>query len=564
MFAINVKLQKYPIIFIITLTFLYSCANIQPPSGGPKDTEPPYVKDFYPQNKTLNYNEDFVEIEFSEWVNRNLVVQNILISPISDITYKWNGKKLKINFESTKRENTTYLVSLGTEWTDQAGNKPDSAFSFTFSTGNIIDLGKIEGFVYGSKIAGTYVYAYRIDNKNPDTLNPEITPAEYRTQLGANGSFSLLALPDGTYRIMAVKTPYKDNLFHPKTDEFGTFWENIVVKNGSSKYITMKLGKHPDNSPINLNTIYKIDSNKLLLEFNKLVRIISNNLDFIEIQDSINLRDIPIKLIYLDSIFSKRLFIKTLVNLNNISTVKIKIKPSLLTDTLDFKNNTIDGYYKINYRNYDIPFQFNRIPIKDSTTKIENIDELIFSFNSYFSILDSSFIQIINSNSHQKVVHSLKIDGNALIVKFEDKLMPDEWYKLIINTSKIISIDDKTLADTTLVFHFKTADWRQFPKVSGKLLDSVGCNHITIQLKSNQSSKIFQTSIAKSGNWAIDEVQPDKYSIEVFCDENNNGQYDYGMAFPYKYAEKFMFTKQELEVKPRWEVQNVLLLFQLP
>lgn len=564
MFSSSVKLQKYLITLTIISAFLYSCANIQPPSGGPKDTEPPYIKNYFPKDKSLNYYENFVEIEFSEWVNRNLVVQNTIISPITEVSYKWSGKKLRINFESKKRENTTYLVSLGTDWTDQAGNKPDSAFSFTFSTGNSIDSGKIEGVVYGSNVAGAYVYAYRIDNRNPDTLNPESIPADYRTQLGASGSFSLLALPDGVYRLLAVKNPFKDNLFHPKTDEFGTYWEDVLVENGAAKYITMKLGKYPDYSSINVNTVYKIDSNKLIVEFNKLIKSGSNTSNFIEIRDSLGSRSFPVQLAYTDSIFSRRLLVKTIDNLTDITAIRLTVKPNFLVDTLGNKNDSISGFYKINSRSYSVPFEFNRFAIKDSTLNIENIRQFVFSLNKHFLISDSTLIYIENLNSNKRVNHNLQIDGNALVVRLDEKLMPDQWYKLTLNTSKIKSIEEETLADTTLVFRFRTIDWRQFPKVSGKLLDSVGCGNIIIQLKSNLSSKAYQASIKKSGDWEIDEVQPDTYGIEIFCDENHNGQYDYGRAFPYSYAEKFMYTKQIVEVKPRWDVQNIMLLFKLP
>jgi len=564
MFLDFVKLQKYSLIIVLLSIFLYSCANIQPPSGGPKDTAPPFVKEFYPKDKTLNFDDDYVEIEFSEWVNRNLVVQNIMISPVSVVSYKWSGKKLRINFENKKQENTTYLISLGTEWSDQSGNKPDSAFSFTFSTGNTIDSGRIEGVVYGSNVAGTYVYAYRIDNKNPDTLNPEITPAEYRTQLGSNGSFSLLALPDGTYRIMAVKTPFKDNLFHPKTDEFGTYWQNVVVENGSSRFVTIKMGKYPDYSPIKLNSVLKIDSNKLLLEFNKLVKIAKEDIDLIDIRDSINSNKIHIKLAFLDSIFTKRLFVRTIDNLPEMTTIRLSIKSDFLTDTSGIKNELIDGYFKIITRSYSIPFEFNKFALRDSAMDIENVREFLFSLNKSFTIIDSSLVEIANSASNYKIGYNIKIDGNVLIIELRESLMANEWYKLSINTGKILSIEGEKLADTTLVFHFKTIDWRQFPSVSGKLLDSVGCNDIVITLNPNQTAKAYQTSIKKSGDWAIAEVRPGKYLIEIFCDENKNGKYDYGRAYPFKFAEKFLYTKQEIEVKPRWDVQNVLLFFKLP
>lgn len=564
MFTLILKLQKYKLIFTLILLFLNSCANIQPPTGGPKDQEPPYVTEFYPPDKTLNYSKDYVEIEFSEWVNRNQVVQNIMVSPVSEVTYKWSGRTLKILFEKEKKENSTYLISLGTQYSDNAGNKPDSAFSITFSTGNTIDSGRIDGFVYGENVSGSFVYAYRLNDINPDTLNPENTPAEYRTQLGNNGAFSLLALPDGVYRIIVVKTQFRDNLFHPKTDEFGTYWEDVVVEQGTSKFVTIKLGKYPDFSKISLNSVSIIDSNKFLLEFNKLVKINQKDSSLITISDSAKKVDIGIKHIYSDSIFSKRMILVTKKVISDISTAQVKIKPSFVLDTLDKGNSIIEGYYKVSNRNYGAPFEFNRMPLKDSIQNIENINQLVFSLNKSFSIIDSSAIELINLANTNKMDLRLEVDGNALIVRIIEPLLPNEWHKITLKCSNIVSTEGEQLADSNLVFNFRTIDWKQFPTVSGKLLDSVGCGKNIIVLKSSQTGNQFQANLQNSGNWLINEVKPDKYIVEIYCDENNNGRYDYGVAYPYRHSEKFLITKQEVDVKPRWEIQNVLLFFKLP
>lgn len=563
MFAINVKLQKIRLLSIFLVIFLYSCANIQPPSGGPKDEIPPFVESTIPLEKTLNYEKDYVEIEFSEWVNRNQVLQNIMVSPVSEVSYKWSGRRLKVIFEKDRKPNTTYLISLGTEYSDNAGNKPDSAFSLTFSTGNTIDSGRIDGFVYNEKVNGAFIYAYRLTGIEPDTLNPEITPADYRTQLGNIGSFSLLGLPDGDYRIMAVKTSFRDNLFHPKSDEFGTFWEDVRVEQGKAKFVTMKFAKYPDYSPILINSISKIDSNRLLLEFNKLTKINSSDISLINIQDSAKDVSINIKNFYLDSIYSKKLIINTTSNIENISTIKLFVSKGFLKDTLNNENNVIEGFFKLYSKNFETSFGFNRMPIKDSTQNIGNIKEIVFTLNKSLLLKDSSAIQLKNTVQNKYIRTTLSVDGNALAVRLNEPLNPDEWYKMYVNTSKIISIENEQLSDTILVFNFKTEDWKQFPKVSGKLLDSVMCSKKVVLLKSKQSNNTYQALVENSNDWSINEVKPDKYIIEIYCDENGNEQYDYGKSFPYKHSEKFLITKQEIEVKPRWEVKNILLLFKL-
>jgi len=184
------------------------CKVLRAHSGGPPDTIPPRVVESYPADRTLNFKDNKISIYFSEWVERGSVMQNIAISPPIEYRLKWNGKKLDIRFLEVLKPNTTYSFMLGTDYTDTKSNKPDSAFGITFSTGSVIDSGTISGRIIGKDAASTYIYGYRIDNKNPDTLNYEEAKAEYSTQVGNNGQFTLRALPDGLYRIIAVKTSF--------------------------------------------------------------------------------------------------------------------------------------------------------------------------------------------------------------------------------------------------------------------------------------------------------------------------------------------------------------------
>lgn len=373
-------------IILICLFTISGCANIQPPSGGPKDEVPPFVAEYYPKNRTTNVKVDQIELEFSEWVNRSSLIQNLNISPPMKYTTKWSGKKLKVKFEEELKPNTTYLFSIGTDYTDNYGNKPDSSFSITFSTGNAIDTGMIEGELLGNKITGTYIYGYRIDNKNPDTLNPETFPAEFKTQIGNNGKFSLQALPEGKFRIFAIQTQFKDNLYHKASDRYGVPSKDVQVVNGKSNYLTFKL---------------------------------------------------------------------------------------------------IDSLPK----------------------KIDKLDSVV-------------------------------IDTNK----------------------KELSIKDSLKTDSTNVDKSKLEDTSDYPRISGKLLNKTDCKDIIILFKSSDE-KIYLVKV-EDNSWQIDKIKPAKYKVEMFCDENQDGEYNYGSVIPFKYSEKFIRNVNEIEVKPRWEIENIMLLYE--
>ncbi|MEX0737056.1 MAG: Ig-like domain-containing protein, partial [Bacteroidota bacterium] len=146
-------LQLFFISLIMIL--LLSCAGQVPPEGGPVDTDPPLIVSTIPPPGTTLFAGDRVILEFDEYVDRRSVEQSIFVSPpVGSLEFDWSGREVEITFSDRLRENTTYVVNIGTDVVDLRNrNKMAQAFSFAFSTGGEIDFGAIEGKVYTSKPA---------------------------------------------------------------------------------------------------------------------------------------------------------------------------------------------------------------------------------------------------------------------------------------------------------------------------------------------------------------------------------------------------------------------------
>ncbi len=87
------------LIFILLSFILIKCANQLPPPGGEPDSIPPIVVEFYPPNGTINFDENYFEIEFSEYVDKRSVTEAIFISPFIEgaFEYSWNGTAVGSN-----------------------------------------------------------------------------------------------------------------------------------------------------------------------------------------------------------------------------------------------------------------------------------------------------------------------------------------------------------------------------------------------------------------------------------------------------------------------------------
>ena len=66
-------------IVFISIIFIQYCAVIKPPSGGPKDTTPPYLVHVNPPSGSLNYKGEKIVLQFSEYMNSNSIEKGIRI-----------------------------------------------------------------------------------------------------------------------------------------------------------------------------------------------------------------------------------------------------------------------------------------------------------------------------------------------------------------------------------------------------------------------------------------------------------------------------------------------------
>ena len=97
----------------ISVFFLFSCANIVPPTGGPKDINPPQLLEIKPNNEIKNFDRLDVTFIFDELIQIN-DKKNIFFSPYQKDALKLDVNKntLIVSFEKELIANTTYYMNL--------------------------------------------------------------------------------------------------------------------------------------------------------------------------------------------------------------------------------------------------------------------------------------------------------------------------------------------------------------------------------------------------------------------------------------------------------------------
>ena len=560
----------YPL-FIIG--FLCSCALQLPPSGGPPDKIPPEILKSEPKTGTLNFNSQKVVFEFNKYMNKSQVIDNLYISPNIKYDFSWSAKTLEIEFLDKLDTNTTYSVNLGTDYTDLKGNKPANAYSLVFSTGTKLDSGIIRGLIIDKKMDLISVFAYKIDNINPDTLDIRHKKPDYRVMVGTSGKFELQALKDGIYRVMAIRDMNKDGLYDEGTDGFGATESDFTVsKTQTPPSITMKIGPPIDLARPMLYNVETVTKSVIRANFSKPMAANSISKNSFKLADTSKKLNIEIVSAYsLSSNLNKvEIITKTPLDTN------LKWKLTAVTDSIFVPKDTVGNrlsdtasstiFYSIADED-TLKIKLPTLNIKDSTKNVNTFFNIDINFNTGVNIDSlSKTIEFVVFPSKENVKFSIiQMAENSFKIKPESKLNPDAWYGFGMKFRDFTALNGSKLKDTILIYRFQTLDDRNLGGANGILTDSSKCSgKYIINLISKLSGNSYSTKALPSDSsmsWEINYLPQDTYTADFFCDSDGNDKFSYGNAFPYKYCEKFKLYPTDINIKPRWKVENIKLNF---
>lgn len=194
--------------------FLWGCANRgMGPQGGPKDSIPPVPVKSVPENGALEFKGKRIEVTFNENLQLDNISQNLLMSPPQQRApeVKARGKHLVVLFTDTLQDSTTYTLDFGDAVCDYTEKNPFHNYTFSFSTGSVIDTLEVNGFVFDAAnlnpAAGIIVGIH----SNKDDSAFTTLPFARIARSDSVGAFKIGNMRDGTYRIYAVKDVSRDN-----------------------------------------------------------------------------------------------------------------------------------------------------------------------------------------------------------------------------------------------------------------------------------------------------------------------------------------------------------------
>lgn len=220
------------LVSIILLRFpgVTGCANMIPPTGGPKDSLPPVLVSAEPDENVLHFNGNKIVLTFDEYIDLKNVRQNLIVSPVpkNQPNVEFKLKTMTIRIKDSLQPNTTYAFNFGRAVMDNHEGNVLKNFTYVFSTGGYIDSLRLSGRVtMASTGKPDSTLIVLLHDKLDDSAVVKEKP-RYIARLDSSGNYKFDYLKPGTYALYALKDESGFHTYSSKAQIFA-FADSPVV-----------------------------------------------------------------------------------------------------------------------------------------------------------------------------------------------------------------------------------------------------------------------------------------------------------------------------------------------
>lgn len=547
---------------------LIACASGQeiPPPGGPPDEQPPVIRESVPAEGTINFNERTVRITFDEYLNEGSVAEQLVITPIPERTPEidWSGRTLEIRFQEPLRENRTYAITLGAGIQDLSGNRLGTPYTLRFSTGPVIDSGRIAGQIAGKGDRDVFIFAYTVPDDAAtfgDTLTPEETAPDFIAPVGDNGAYSLEGLPPGRYRLFAVADEYTDRRYSPGVDAFGVATRDVEIDAGYGAVPPLSIRIMPaaiDMTPPQLFSASSLNNERTELRFSEPIDTVTVRPENFRL--TVNGTATPIVAAWRSP---RNSIAVQLAHAPLPAGGAAEVEAVALTDTvgLTIADTARRATFTTTARRDSLAPALQPVPGIEKGYRMG--DTLTVAFDEGVEFDESDGAMTLTDTASGTALRFRLVRRSAA----EFSAVPaDSAFK---GVSGILSIDLGAFRDfggnrTDTVWR-QSATIRPTPQrgsLQGVLRDTLAPNtpHV-ILLESTEEKRVFRVRLRGTGSWEIKDIPSGNYNLSAFRDDDRDGEYDYGSISPYRPGEVFAERPGGIQVRPRWTTTEVNIDF---
>lgn len=244
---IDSRLSKGWIIYILLISIiipkilvLSSCANMIPPSGGPRDSLPPVLRSVTPPDSSKHFTARTITFTFNEYVELQEAQKNVLVSPTPEVnpTVESRLRTVTVKWEDSLEANTTYSINFGNAIQDINERNALRNFTYIFTTGDYFDSLEFRGNVILAETGGVDSTLFVLLHRTGEDSALVNKKPRYMARVNKQGEFRFHHIAPGTYYVYALKDDNGMGKYF-STEQLFAFADSPVVVADSTNPVTL-------------------------------------------------------------------------------------------------------------------------------------------------------------------------------------------------------------------------------------------------------------------------------------------------------------------------------------
>ena len=585
--------------YVLAFLLLVSCAKMGQPDGGWYDETPPKVVGANPADGGVNVNAKKVTIFFDEFIKLDNPTEKVVVSPpqLETPEIKTAGKKITVSLIDSLKPNTTYTIDFSDAISDNNESNPMGNFTYSFSTGGVIDTMEVSGYVLESEnlepIKGILVGLY--DDLSDSAFKTKPMLRVSRTD--SRGRFVIKGIAPGKYRIYALQDMDGNYMFNQKSEKLA-FSHDIIVP-------TSRPDVRQDTTWVDSLHIKSIDqvSYTRFLPDNIVLRAFTEPLTdryFLKAERK-EANNFSLFFSYGDSILpqirglnfdEKDAFVVESTDRKDSITYWLKDTALVNQDTLHFEltyrmadstgmlQNKIDTLEVLSKQPYakrqkelakeledwakkqekqkkkGLPYD-SIIPIKPLqvqvgvSSQLDPDKNISFTFPTPLAKVDTAGIHLYAK--HDTLWYRAPFEFEP--VKDREYLLRGEWHPDIEYSLEVDSAafeDIYGLVSNAIKQGFKVSSLDEYSTLLVNIT-SLNDKPLLVQLL-NAQDQVVKEAKATNGVAEFFYLKPEKYYMRLIVDSNANGKWDTGDYDKARQAEEVYYYPGLIECKAKWDV----------
>lgn len=579
------SLQLLAGIFMLTL-FIYSCASIGTPNGGPYDEKPPQYLSSIPVPNQTHFSGKRIEILFDELIQLEKPSENVIITPpqMELPIIRTSGRKVIVELKDSLQDNTTYTIDFTSSIVDNNEKNVLENFSFAFSTGEIIDTLEVSGQLLNAEnLEPMPGITIGLHSNLEDSAFTQI-PFVRTSRTNEKGGFTIRNISPGTYRIYALNDVNRDYKFDQPGEDIA-FLDTLIIP--AFEHTTRQDTIWADSVTIDTLRIieytrfYPDDINLLLFkeEFERqyMLRPERNRAEMFTLRFNAELDTIPLPVPlnftpqdsswYTIQVTEENAinFWLTDPSVWELDSLSIELTYPFTDDSLLTLRPQTDTL-QLNLRKQNKP-QPKKKKKKDEE---EEIDFLFMNINAsgtvnIYDTISVTFDEPVFDISHEMFFLNEKVDTLWVPVEFDfiqDSIntlryfISRKWeygqeFLLEIDSASIVNIYGKWNDAYSSTFKIKNRE-----EYGHLFLNIEGVDTTAFAQLLNTNDEPVRTAKVIDGGALFMDLKPDKYYARLIVDTNGNGKWDTGNYAEKRQAEEVFYSPKMYEVMQNWEVEE--------